>query len=78
MLSNAAVEPPIQRTVNLSHSSDDVGRVVQLFSFRMNTWDRIQIVDFDSVKRQHKCRHSDGAEQWLDLTKKPIRAIPGM
>ena len=55
-----------------------MGRSVQLFSFRMNTWDRIQIVDFDSVKRQHKCRHSDGAEQWLDLSKKPIRAIPDM
>ncbi len=78
MQSSATNEPPIQRSANLSHSSDDVGRAVQWFSFRMNTWDKIQSVEYDSVKRQHKCRHSDGAEQWLDLTKKPIRAIPEM
>lgn len=68
--------PSIQRAVNLSHTSDDVGRAVQLFSFRMNTWDRIDLVDYDSVKRLHKCRHPDGSVQWLDLTKKPVRAIP--
>lgn len=78
MHQSGVIEPPIQRAANLSHSSDDIGRALQLFSFRMNTWDRIQIVDYDSVKKQHKCRHSDGAEQWLDLAKKPIRAIPEM
>ena len=68
--------PPIQRSANLLQTSEDIGRSVQLFSFRMNTWDRIDLIDFDSVKRLHKCRHPDGTVQWLDLAKKPIRAIP--
>ena len=70
--------PSIQRAVNLSHTADDTGRAVQLFSFRMNTWDRIDLIDYDSVKRLHKCRHPDGSVQWLDLAKKPVRAIPEM
>mmetsp|Transcript_13391 Transcript_13391/g.22322 ORF Transcript_13391/g.22322 Transcript_13391/m.22322 type:complete len:1029 (+) Transcript_13391:37-3123(+) len=68
--------PPLQRAAKLTHSQSDVGVSVQLFSFRMNTWDRVDIVDYDSVKRLHKCRHPDGNAQWLDLAKKPIRALP--
>lgn len=67
-----------QHSPHLANSNDDVGRAVHLFSFRMNTWDRVDLVDYDSVKRLHKCKHPDGSVQWLDLSKKPIRTIPGM
>ena len=63
------------RPVNLSQSHEDIGRALYVFSFRMNTWDRVDLIDYDSVKRLHKCKSPDGSIQWLDLTKKPLRSI---
>ena len=72
----SAVPAAIHRSADLSFSSADVGRAIQLFSFRMNSWDRIDLLDFEPMKRLHKCKHPDGSVQWLDLAKKPIRAMP--
>ncbi len=59
----------------LTFSRDDVGVPIQMFSFRMNAWDRVELLDFEPNKRLHKVRHSDGTVQWLDLTKKPTRSV---
>ncbi len=61
--------------MNLTQSHEDIGRALYVFSFRMNTWDRVDLIDYDSVKRLHKCKSPDGSVQWLDLTKKPLRSI---
>lgn len=61
------------KAVNLTYTKTDVGTPIQMFSFRNNTWDRVDIIDFDENKRLHKCRYMDGSMQWLELSKKPIR-----
>jgi hypothetical protein len=60
----------------LHHSKDDNGKSIQIFSFRFNAWENIQLVDYEPNRGFHKCRYADGTIQWLDLKKKPIRAIP--
>jgi len=57
----------------LSNSKDDLGRSLQLFSFRSNNWERIDVIDYEPSKQLHKCVHIDGTIQWLDLGKKPVR-----
>lgn len=58
---------------SLSNSKDDIGRSLQLFSFRSNAWEHIELIDYEPSKHLHKCLHVDGSIQWLDLTKKPVR-----
>lgn len=60
---------------SLSNSKDDIGRSLQLFSFRSNAWERIDLIDYEPSKHLHKCLHLDGTIQWLDLSKKPVREI---
>jgi hypothetical protein len=60
----------------LQYGRDDIGTTIQMFSFRFNAWDNITLVDFDVSRSLHKCKYKDGSSQWLDLSKKPIRAIP--
>lgn len=62
-------------SANLTFTMDDVGRAVELFSFRLNTWERIDLIDFEQSKRQYKVQFPDGSIQWLDLTKKPTRSL---
>jgi hypothetical protein len=64
------------RPIGLSCTLDDVGRNIEMFSFRLNCWERISLIDFDSSKRAHKCQFPNGSIQWIDLTKKPIRSLP--
>lgn len=62
--------------VEISYSKYDIGKIIQMFSFRFNSWENIQLVDFDVTRSLHKCQNqSDGTSQWLDLKKKPIRGI---
>eukprot|EP00981_Chlorochromonas_danica_P006143 scaffold1290_cov248-Ochromonas_danica.AAC.28 len=61
--------------VSLTSSADDIGRAIEMFSFRFNAWDRIDILDYEPSKRLHKCQFPNGSIQWLDLTKKPIRSM---
>jgi hypothetical protein len=42
----------------------------------MNTWEKIELVDYEPNKHLHKCKYPDGSIQWLDLSKKPVRNIP--
>jgi hypothetical protein len=72
---------------NLSYSGDDVNKIIQLYSFRMNKWEYILIEDYNSSNMFHKCKlvgdnstlesalASKGMSQWIDLKKKPIRGI---
>ena len=74
---------------NLSYSADDVNKMIQLYSFRMNKWEFILIEDYNSSNMFHKCKFvgdnstidsalsSKGASQWIDLKKKPIRSGGG-
>eukprot|EP01033_Poteriospumella_lacustris_P006432 gene6432-4629_t len=64
------------RPANLTATPDDIGRTVELFSFRQNGWERIDIVDFDPSKRYYKVRYPNQSVQWLDLAKKPVRSLP--
>ena len=66
----------LHQPANLTYSKEDIGSSVQMFSFRFNYWDTIELIDFDPTRSFHKCRNSDGSAQWLDLKKKPIRAVP--
>jgi hypothetical protein len=63
------------RPINLSFTMDDVGRAIEMFSFRFSNWERVDLVDFDQNKRLYKCQFPDGSIQWLDLTKKPTRTL---
>jgi hypothetical protein len=63
------------KPANLTFTMDDIGRAVELFSFRLNHWERIDLIDFDPNKRQFKCQFPDGGVQWLDLSKKPTRSL---
>jgi hypothetical protein len=59
---------------NLSYSKEDVGRTIEMYVFRYNTWEPLELLDFEPTKKLHKCRHLDKSEKWLDLKKKPIRS----
>ena len=49
-----------------------------MFSFRLNSWEQVQLLDFEPSRGLHKCLVSPGgALQWLDLKKKPVRAAGG-
>lgn len=65
----------VNRQANLSLTADDIGRSLEMFSFRQNNWERIDIVDFDHTKRFYKVRYPNQAIQWLDLSKKPVRSL---
>ena len=62
---------------SLSFSRGDVGYLIELFSFRTNNWERLQLVDYDFTKRLHLCKpvNSSGSESllWMDLNRKPIK-----
>lgn len=59
---------------NLDYSKADIGRTIEMYIFRYNTWEPLQILDFEMSRHLHKCRHVDMSEKWLDLKKKPIRS----
>ncbi len=59
----------------LSYSKLDIGRVVQMFAFRYNTWENVELCDYENSNQLHKCKLMDGSEKWLDLKKKPIRGL---
>ena len=61
---------------NLTGTMDDIGRGVEMFSYRLNNWERIDLVDFDPSRKMYKCQYPNGNIQWLDLTKKPVRGLP--
>lgn len=63
------------RPANLTGTPDDIGRSLELFSFRQNAWERIDVVDFDPNKRFYKVQYPNQAVQWLDLSKKPVRSL---
>lgn len=63
------------RPAYLTGTMDDIGRGLEMFSFRLNIWERIDIIDFDPNKRMYKCQYPNGSIQWLDLSKKPIRSF---
>lgn len=63
------------RPAHLTQTADDIGRALEMFSFRLNAWERIDIIDFDASKRMYKVHYPTGAVQWLDLAKKPVRAL---
>jgi hypothetical protein len=46
-----------------------------MFSFRLNGWERIDILDYDPLKK-HKIKFPNNIVQWLDLSKKPVRSLP--
>lgn len=63
----------VAQPLKLANSEADMGRSIEMFSFRTNRWDRVDIIDYEPLKRLHKCLFLDGSCQWLDLSKKPVR-----
>lgn len=61
---------------NLSYTSNDISRDIQIFSFRLNQWETVKLEDFDSNRGCHKCKFPNETSQWLDLKRKPIRSVP--
>jgi hypothetical protein len=59
----------------LKYDRSDVGRKMELYIYRYNCWEVIEIVDYETAKGLHKCRHLDKTEQWIDLKKKQIKEI---
>ena len=57
----------------LKYDLSDVGKSIQMFSFRFNSWENVEILDFEQSKMLHQCKNSDGTSSWIDLKKKPIR-----
>lgn len=60
----------------LLNSELDVGRCLQMYSFRYDSWDNFDIVDYNPEDKLHKCLfRSDRSQQWINLKKKPIRGF---
>jgi hypothetical protein len=72
---NLVINNSGKANANLSFTMDDVGRAIEVFSYRLNAWERLDLVDFEQSKRQFKCQFPDGSIQWLDLSKKPTRSL---
>jgi hypothetical protein len=66
-----AVCPPPQSM--LKHDRSDVGKRLELYIYRYNCWEEIEVADYEPTKGLHKVRHLDRTEQWLDLKKKQLR-----
>jgi hypothetical protein len=70
---------PVQHTTKdesgaLLYSPADVGRVVQLFMFRHNSWQNMRIDNYDPNCGMHLLTGvGDGRSQLQDLRKKPVR-----
>lgn len=62
-----------QQFLGISYDASDIGKVIQMFSFRFSSWEDVQILDFEELKMLHRCKNADGACQWMDLKQKPIR-----
>ena len=63
---------------DLKQSQVDIGRRIELYSYKFATWDVVEILDFNETNdgNMHKCRsESDQSEKWIDLKKKPIRGL---
>ena len=61
---------------HLEYSQSDVGRDLELFSFRADSWEYVQVTDFEILKELHQVEFPDGSKQWLNLRKKPVRTPP--
>ncbi len=60
---------------NLTYSEMDVDRTIQMYSFRYDSWEDVEIISFDAEKKLHQCiLQNDKSQQWFDLKKKPIRS----
>jgi hypothetical protein len=46
---------------DLSYTMDDVGMVIEMFSFRYDCWGAMTITDFDPARGVHKCRCADAS-----------------
>jgi hypothetical protein len=64
--------------VGLHHDRSDLGRKLELYIYRYNCWEEIEVVDYEPTKGLHKCRHLDRTEQWIDLKKKQLRELPSL
>jgi hypothetical protein len=71
--SSGAALPSASSLLNCDRS--DVGRRLELYIYRYNCWEVIEIVDYEAAKGLHKCRHLDKTEQWIDLKKKKVKEI---
>lgn len=62
---------------DLLHSVEDIGRKIELYSYKFSTWDVITLVDYSQASgSMHKCKsEGDSSEKWIDLKKKPIRGL---
>ena len=79
ILASAAVDEPtleVHLPANLQNSANDIGRHIQMFSFRLNRWETITLGNYDDKNKLHFCQMPDGHSVWVDLKKKPIRAVP--
>lgn len=66
-------QPP--SAAGLCHDRSDIGRRMELYIYRYNCWEEIEVIDFEPSKGLHKCRHLDKTEQWIDLKKKQLREL---
>lgn len=63
---------------DLKYSTADIGRTIELYSYKYAKWDKIELIDFNETNgNRHKCKNAvDKSEKWLDLKTKPIRGLP--
>lgn len=79
----APSEDRSKNPASLCFSKSDIKGQVQLFSFKLDTWETYNIIDFDTNKQLHKVMHvssKDSPEnnKWLDLRKKPVKKVGGI
>jgi hypothetical protein len=76
LLPKLELKRSVHEPANLSYSSYDVGRRIQMYSFQYDNWENIEIVDYDVNDGQHKCLfEANNLLQCFNLRKKPIRAF---
>jgi len=85
---STATTAPVQTHThaNLTFTARDIGTTIQIFSFRLNEWTDLTILDFEPAQTLHKCVGvavggggngvaGGAAEGWLNLKAKPVRAL---
>ena len=59
----------------LHYTVTDIGRKLQVYKFRYDTWYVCTIVGYDSTRKLHCCQYDYGDKQWQDLSHGNIQNV---
>lgn len=59
----------------LCFTKEDIGNIIEMYNYFSNSWDKVKILEYDSINKIHRCEFIDGSQESFDLINKPIRAL---